>query len=167
MADCGPNCDCANCCITPLTYNNTNFVKKINAPEIVLATAAAFPTPGASGTYADDIMPAKPYLPQDKYTSEELDTVLKAVQDNVVPLFTDPVVKAEFPELAEKINTTPFTRVEMANFIDDFNLLPVTAVSTCWYCTLRILTSTFWYYGNCRELKELGSQFTRLCKGTY
>ena len=135
MADCGENCDCADCCITPVTYTNNR-----HAAGIVLAAPAAFAPPGgAGGDYANDILPSKSYLPIERYTTAELDGVIDAIQKHIVPLLisennviskVNKVNRKKYPELNDKLNSTgtasPITRVEAANFISEFNLLPIT-----------------------------------------
>jgi hypothetical protein len=158
MSDCNglDGCECDSCCITPKSYTD----KKVSNSHpsyknLVFATAAAYPTIGESGDYFNDIKPIISDNPIENYTTQELDAVIDATNENIIPLFdvkpgsgsttggsTDSgsgsttggsVIIGDnypelFPNLNNKITTTRFTRYEVANFLDEFNLSPYTAI---------------------------------------
>jgi hypothetical protein len=165
MSDCNglDGCECDSCCITPKSYTD----KKVSNSHpsyknLVFATAAAYPTIGESGDYFNDIKPIISDNPIENYTTQELDAVIDATNENIIPLFdVEPgsVTNASgsgsittvsgstasgstasgsviigdnypelFPNLNNKITTTRFTRYEVANFLDEFNLSPYTAI---------------------------------------
>jgi len=142
MSDCNglDGCECDSCCITPKSYTD----KKVSNSHpsyknLVFATAAAYPTIGESGDYFNDIKPIISDNPIENYTTQELDAVIDATNENIIPLFdVEPskpgsVIIGDnypelFPNLNNKITTTRFTRYEVANFLDEFNLSPYTAI---------------------------------------
>jgi hypothetical protein len=142
MSDCNglDGCECDSCCITPKSYTD----KKVSNSHpsyknLVFATAAAYPTIGESGDYFNDIKPIISDNPIENYTTQELDAVIDATNENIIPLFdVEPGMPGSviigdnypelFPNLNNKITTTRFTRYEVANFLDEFNLSPYTAI---------------------------------------
>ena len=139
MSDCNglEGCECDSCCITPKSYTD----KKVSNSHpsyknLVFATAGAYPTIGESGDYFNDIKPIISDNPIENYTTQELDAVIDATNENIIPLFdVEPgrVIIGDnypelFPNLNNKITTTRFTRYEVANFLDEFNLSPYTAI---------------------------------------
>ena len=160
MSDCNglEGCECDSCCITPKSYTD----KKVSNSHpsyknLVFATAGAYPTIGESGDYFNDIKPIISDNPIENYTTQELDAVIDATNENIIPLFdvepgkpgsalpgsgsviigdnygSGSVIIGDnypelFPNLNNKITTTRFTRYEVANFLDEFNLSPYTAI---------------------------------------
>ena len=144
MSDCNglDGCECDSCCITPKSYTDNKVSNSHPSyKELKFATAAAYPTIGESGDYFNDIKPIISNNPIENYTTQELDAVINATNENIIPLFDiepdssggSSVVIGEnypelFPNLNNKITTTRFTRYEVANFLDEFNLSPYTAI---------------------------------------
>ena len=84
MADCGPNCTCETCCTKPTSYVD-NVVQE-RTPGIVMATPETF----AELTF-ETFGPKRAYDPLQKFTTQELDDVIDAINTDVIARVVKPL----------------------------------------------------------------------------